>query len=73
MHKPAAALLASSLPAGAAGALLACALSASALLCAGAHAQAPEYKFDAEWPQLPLPNKWWMQGVTGLYVDHEDT
>ncbi|MDE0000087.1 MAG: hypothetical protein OXQ89_20275 [Rhodospirillaceae bacterium] len=72
MHKPAAAFHASRLPAGAAGALLACTLSASALLCAGAHAQAPEYKFDAEWPQLPLPNKWWMQGVTGLYVDHED-
>ena len=73
MQKPAAASLASRLPAGAAGALLACTLSASALLCAGAYAQAPEYKFDAEWPQLPLPNKWWMQGVTGLYVDHEDT
>jgi len=35
-------------------------------------AQAPQYKFDAEWPKLPLPNQWWMQGVTGLYVDHED-
>ena len=49
------------------------ALLACALLCAGAGAQAPEYKFDAEWPKLPLPDKWWMQGVTGLYVDHEDT
>ena len=35
-------------------------------------AQPPQYKFDAEWPKLPLPNQWWMQGVTGLYVDHED-
>ena len=35
-------------------------------------AQTPQYKFDPEWPKLPLPNKWWMQGVTGLYVDHED-
>ena len=35
-------------------------------------AQSPQYKFDPEWPKLPLPNKWWMQGVTGLYVDHED-
>ncbi|MFL2547338.1 MAG: hypothetical protein ACJ0SL_08280 [Candidatus Rariloculaceae bacterium] len=35
-------------------------------------AQAPTYKFDPEWPKLPLPDKWWMQGVTGLYVDHED-
>ena len=34
--------------------------------------QAQSYKFDSEWPKLPLPNKWWMQGVTGLYVDHED-
>ena len=60
MHKSAAVLFSST-------------LLASTLLCAGALAQAPEYKFDAEWPQLPLPNKWWMQGVTGLYVDHEDT
>ena len=60
MHKSAATLFSST-------------LLASTLLCAGALAQAPEYKFDAEWPQLPLPNKWWMQGVTGLYVDHEDT
>ena len=72
MHKLAAASHASGLPAGTASTLLACTLFASTLLCAGANAQAPEYKFDAEWPQLPLPNKWWMQGVTGLYVDHED-
>jgi DNA-binding beta-propeller fold protein YncE len=36
------------------------------------HAQAPSYKFDPDWPKLPLPNKWWMQGVTGLYVDSDD-
>ncbi len=53
--------------------LFASTLCALALLGAGAHAQVPEYKFDAEWPQLPLPDKWWMQGVTGLYVDHQDT
>ena len=35
-------------------------------------AQAPNYKFDPEWPKLPLPNQWWMQGVTGLYVDNDD-
>ncbi len=35
-------------------------------------AQAPNYKFDPDWPKLPLPNKWWMQGVTGLYVDVHD-
>ena len=35
-------------------------------------AQAPNYKFDPDWPKLPLPNKWWMQGVTGLYVDNDD-
>jgi len=39
---------------------------------AGTSAQVPEYKFDPEWPKLPLPNKWWMQGVTGLYVDDDD-
>ncbi len=33
---------------------------------------APHYKFDAEWPKLPLPNKWWMMGVTGLAVDKDD-
>ena len=37
-----------------------------------AHAQTPEYRFDPDWPSLPLPNKWWMQGVTGLYVDDDD-
>lgn len=37
-----------------------------------AQAQPPVYKFDPEWPKLPLPNKWWMQGVTGLYVDKDD-
>jgi sugar lactone lactonase YvrE len=35
-------------------------------------AQVPSYKFDPEWPKLPLPNQWWMQGVTGLYVDNDD-
>ena len=64
MHKPTA-LFASS--------LFASALIVFALPGESVHAQAPEYKFDAEWPRLPLPNKWWMQGVTGLYVDHEDT
>jgi hypothetical protein len=37
-----------------------------------AEAQAPRYEFDPTWPKLPLPNKWWMQGVTGLYVDQND-
>ncbi len=32
----------------------------------------PHYKFDPEWPKLPLPNKWWMMGVTGLAVDKDD-
>jgi hypothetical protein len=37
------------------------------------HAQAaPRYKFDPDWPRLPLPNKWWMMGVTGLAVDKDD-
>jgi sugar lactone lactonase YvrE len=40
---------------------------------AGVDAQAPpRYKFDAEWPKVPLPNKWWMGGVTGLDVDKDD-
>jgi len=33
---------------------------------------APQYKFDSNWPKLPLPNKWWMMGVTGLAVDKDD-
>ncbi len=33
---------------------------------------APHYKFDPDWPKLPLPNKWWMMGVTGLAVDKDD-
>ncbi len=32
----------------------------------------PSYEFDPSWPKVPLPGKWWMQGVTGLYVDHDD-
>ena len=40
---------------------------------AAIHAQgAPRYKFDAEWPKLPLPNKWALGGVTGLDVDKDD-
>src|SRR5690606_35671132 len=41
-------------------------------LVVSAWAQAPQYRFDPDWPKLPLPNKWWMQGVTGLYVDKDD-
>jgi hypothetical protein len=33
---------------------------------------APHYKFDPDWPKMPLPNKWWMMGVTGLAVDKDD-
>jgi DNA-binding beta-propeller fold protein YncE len=33
---------------------------------------APKFKFDAEWPKLPLPNNWKMGGVTGLAVDKDD-
>jgi hypothetical protein len=33
---------------------------------------APHYKVDPDWPKLPLPNKWWMMGVTGLAVDKDD-
>jgi DNA-binding beta-propeller fold protein YncE len=33
---------------------------------------APRYKFDAEWPKLPLPKYWKFGGVTGLAVDKDD-
>jgi DNA-binding beta-propeller fold protein YncE len=34
--------------------------------------EGPHYKFDPNWPKLPLPNKWWMMGVTGMFVDKDD-
>jgi hypothetical protein len=34
--------------------------------------QAPQYRYDATWPKLPLPNKWTFGGVTGLTVDSRD-
>jgi hypothetical protein len=36
------------------------------------HAQVPHYRFDPDWPKLPLPDEWKMGGVTGLYVDKDD-
>jgi hypothetical protein len=48
---------------------LACLLTLPALSRAQT---APHYKFDPDWPKLPLPNKWWMMGVTGLAVDKDD-
>jgi len=46
-----------------------CALSA----VPGVWAQSvPHYEFDPTWPKLPLPHKWWMMGVTGMYVDKDD-
>ena len=48
---------------------LGCMLMLPALLDAQT---APQYKFDPNWPKLPLPNKWWMMGVTGLAVDKDD-
>ena len=32
---------------------------------------APIYKVDPFWPK-PLPNRWSMQQVTGIWVDHLD-
>jgi len=32
---------------------------------------APEYRVDPDWPK-PLPNKWLIQSVTGMYVDKDD-
>jgi len=31
----------------------------------------PEYRPDIDWPK-PLPNKWLIQSVTGMYVDDDD-
>ena len=32
---------------------------------------APVYRVDPFWPK-PLPNRWSMQQVTGIFVDHMD-
>jgi len=32
----------------------------------------PQYKVDADWPKRPLPNRWFLGGITGLDVDHQD-
>ena len=51
------------------------AVALAACFCAGPQAlaqKAPSYKFDPDWPKVPLPNKWWMMGVTGMYVDKDD-
>jgi DNA-binding beta-propeller fold protein YncE len=50
-------------------------LAASALVVSYVSVDAqspPRYEFDAKWPKVPLPNKWWMGGVTGLTVDKDD-
>jgi sugar lactone lactonase YvrE len=33
---------------------------------------APQYRYDATWPKLPLPNAWTFEGITGLFVDADD-
>jgi len=34
--------------------------------------EAPPFKYDPNWPKLPLPNKWTMEGVMGMHVDNGD-
>ena len=53
--------------------LLALAALLASLGWASAAQSQPTYRFDPDWPKLPLPDKWWLGGVTGLYVDHTDT
>jgi hypothetical protein len=38
---------------------------------AGQEVRAPQFKVDPFWPK-PLPNRWSMQQVTGIHVDHMD-
>ena len=40
-------------------------------LTVGAQGAAPKYKYDPDWPK-PLPNKWSMQQVVGIWVDQMD-
>src|SRR5262249_13307109 len=44
---------------------------ASLALCAPADDKPPSHKYDSTWPK-ELPNKWTMEGITGLYVDQND-
>ena len=50
------------------------ALCGAAVMTAGAASSAdtpPKYQYDPNWPK-ELPNKWMMQGVTGMFVDQDD-
>lgn len=49
-----------------------CLCGSYAYVSLGAQEGGPRFKVDAEWPKRPLPNKWFMGGVTGLDVDHND-
>lgn len=51
---------------------LACLWSGLSGVRVDAQQSTPRYKFDAEWPKLPLPNHWKLGGVTGLAVDKDD-
>ena len=47
-------------------------LSAGSVLAAAAPPaaeQVPQYELDTSWPRLPLPNKWALGLVNGIYVD----
>ena len=54
-------------------AVSALALSGVVGLAVGAPAadKAPTYKYDPAWPK-ELPNKWTMEGITGMFVDQND-
>lgn len=53
-------------------AVAASALAACAHVAVRAQESGPRFKVDADWPKRPLPNKWFMGGVTGLDVDRND-
>ncbi|MBI4888110.1 MAG: hypothetical protein HY824_13525 [Acidobacteria bacterium] len=49
-----------------------CVFGAYAYVGLDAQGGGPRYKVDADWPKRPLPNHWFMGGVTGLDVDSGD-
>ena len=53
-------------------ALLAVSVSGGVSAQTEANSGAPNFQFDGSWPQLPLPNKWEFEGITGLIVDPND-
>src|SRR5665213_3470395 len=56
---------------GVAASALALGIAGAALVPSAWADGPPKYKYDPTWPK-ELPNKWTMEGVTGMFVDQDD-